>query len=102
MKYKVTVSIPDKATAGTAGAQYIKIKGTNGETDELQCDGDFTVNDKDVTCTVESSDDIGHYECVLWRTAGTDDWSFTKVIKLLQLLMFIKGGFELFIQYNNI
>ena len=79
MKYQITVSIAKESTAGTSDQQYVQIKGTEGSTEELLCSADFNVNDGDVTCTVESTDEIGHYECVGWRTSGTDEWSFTKV-----------------------
>ena len=81
-EYKITVSIYGGSSHdGTKGAQFVKIKGTEGETEELQCKADFDVFGQDVECTVSSSKNIGTYRCVIWRTTTGDGWTFTKVIR---------------------
>ena len=79
MSYVITVTILDKDGAGTKDTQYVKIKGTQGSTAELTCTTNFDVKGQDVSCTVESSAIIGHYECISWRTAGDDPFAFNKV-----------------------
>ena len=81
------MTILDKPAAGTVDKQYVKIKGTKGETEELECIANFNVNNQDVSCTVESTAEIGHYECVSWRTGGNDEWSFTKVNKFMAWIL---------------
>jgi hypothetical protein len=93
VKYQITVKIADKTTAGTADPQFVKIKGTKGSTDELKCNADFNVNNKDVTCTVESTADIGHYDCISWRTGGNDEWNFSEVILIRQMVIAVKAFF---------
>ena len=84
-EYKITVSIYGGSSHdGTKGAQFVKIKGTEGETEELQCKADFSVPGQDVECTVSSSKNIGTYRCLIWRTTTTDGWGFTKVIWSLE------------------
>ena len=70
----------DETYDGTAGAQYVTINGTKGETEELQCVADFNVIDQDVECTVSSNKIIGEYRCLIWKTTTNDGWVFKKVI----------------------
>ena len=58
----------------------MKIRGTKGETQELRCEANFDVYAQDVECTVYSSENIGAYECVIWRTTTDDGWVFSQVM----------------------
>ena len=78
--YQIKVKISDNTGAGTTDSQYVKVKGTSGETDEAQCSGDFSSQNSEVTCSFTSDSNIGHYDCVSWRTGGTDSFSFSKVL----------------------
>ena len=78
--YQIKVKISDNSGAGTTDSQYVKVKGTSGETDEAQCSGDFSSQNSEVTCSFTSDSNIGHYDCVSWRTGGTDSFSFSKVL----------------------
>ena len=77
--YKITISITAGSYDGTSGAQFVKIKGTEGETEELACEANFDVIGQDVQCTVSSSQNIGIYRCIIWRTTTTDGWTFRQV-----------------------
>ncbi|KAL5271415.1 hypothetical protein ACHWQZ_G001903 [Mnemiopsis leidyi] len=77
--YQIKVKISDNSGAGTTDSQYVKVKGTSGETDEAQCSGDFSSQNSEVTCSFTSDSNIGHYDCVSWRTGGTDSFSFSKI-----------------------
>jgi hypothetical protein len=79
-EYTITVSITDGQYDGTIGSQFVKIKGADGETEELECAADFDVTGQDVECKVESGKNIGEFECIVWRTTSTDGWSFNKVM----------------------
>ena len=63
----------------TEDPQYVKIKGSKGETEEVQCKADFYVYDQDVACTFESDVDIGDYRCLFLRTGGDDALRVKKV-----------------------
>jgi hypothetical protein len=82
-EYTITVSITDGQYDGTAGSQFVKIKGTEGETGELECAADFDVIGQDVECKVKSSKNIGDFKCINWRTTTGDGWSFDKVMDLI-------------------
>jgi hypothetical protein len=82
-KYTITVSITGGRYDGTAGSQFVKIKGTEGETEELECAADFDVIGQDVECEVESSKNIGEFKCIDWRTTTGDGWGFDKVMDLI-------------------
>ena len=58
----------------------MKIRGTQGETEEQQCVADFTKIGTDVTCKVNSMKNIGDIVCIVWRTTTADGWSFDKVM----------------------
>ena len=73
------MTIIDLWTAGTKDPQYVNIKGSRGETGEIQCQANFDVSNQDVTCRIGSDVDIGEYECLLWRTGGNDGWDIDKV-----------------------
>ena len=64
----------------TTNKQYVKIKGTIGETEEKWCDANFDVIDRDVSCVFVSDVNIGGYRCISLRTGGNDGIDFTKVI----------------------
>merc|ERR1712147_406084 len=69
VEYTITVSIKAGSIHyGTAADQFVKIKGSEGLTEELHCDADFDVNGQDVQCTVASSKYIGDVRCIVWRT----------------------------------
>ena len=78
-EYTITVSITGGDYDGTVGSQFVKIKGAEGETGELECAADFDVIGQDVECKVESGKNIGEFECIVWRTTTGDGWSFDKV-----------------------
>ena len=80
VEYTITVSIKAGSIHyGTAADQFVKIKGSEGLTEELHCDADFDVNGQDVQCTVASSKYIGDVRCIVWRTTTTDGWDLVKV-----------------------
>ena len=71
----------------------MKIKGTEGETEEMPCEANFDVTGEDVECTVSSSQNIGTYKCIVWRTTTGDGWNFDQVslkLKGLPLHLFFK------------
>jgi len=78
VEYKITVAIKSGSYDGTDGDQFVKISGTKGETEELQCLADFSAGTSP-TCEVDSHADIGEYTCVIWRTVGTDGWIFSEL-----------------------
>ena len=80
--YRITISIHGGSNSGTAAAQFVRIKGTDGETEEMPCLANFNMIGQDVTCTVSSSQNIGTYRCIIWRTTTTDGWNFEQVIGL--------------------
>ena len=75
----ITVSISSGLWTGTKAAQFVKIKGTEGETEEMPCEANFDVTGEDVECTVSSSKNIGTYKCIVWRTTTDDGWNFDQV-----------------------
>ena len=77
--YKITISITAGSYDGTSAAQFVKIKGTEGETEELACEANFDLIGQDVQCAVSSSQNIGIYRCIIWRTTTTDGWTFRQV-----------------------
>ena len=79
-EYQITVSIKDCSNCGTTGSQYVKITGTQGETTEQRCEANFNLIGKDVTCTVNSGENIGDYRCLIWRNDASDGWDITRVI----------------------
>ena len=78
-QYRVTYSIWNHGNARTKDKQYVKIKGTNGETSEKWCDKNFDVTNQDVLCVFHSEVDIGDYRCVSLRTGGSDGIDLSKV-----------------------
>ena len=72
MRYQITYSIASDQHARTKNSQYVTIKGSEGETEEQQCEADFDVVNQDVLCVFHSSVDIGDYRCVSLRTGGND------------------------------
>ena len=82
--YTITYSIADLANANTRDNQYITIKGTDGEADEVLCVNNFDVIDQDVECRVEGAVDIGEYECVVLRTGGSDGLDLSQVTLTVQ------------------
>ena len=78
-QYNITYSIWADANARTEDPQYVKIKGKKGETNENLCDENFNVIDQDVACVFISDINIGDYECVSLRTAGSDGLDLIKV-----------------------
>ena len=81
--YQLTVSIASNKYDGTAEPQYVKIRGTLGETEEKQCTADFNLIGQNVTCIIWSGATLGNYRCLVWRNGGPDGWDFTEVILLL-------------------
>jgi hypothetical protein len=79
----ITASITDGKWEGTEATQYVKIRGTQGETEEHRCYADFTKYGTDVTCKVYSTKNIGDIECIVWRTTTTDGWGFDKVMSII-------------------
>ena len=73
------MTIINNIHARTVNPQYVNIKGSRGETGEIQCEANFNVYDQDVTCRIVSDSDIGEYECLVWRTGGSDGWDINKV-----------------------
>ena len=88
VQYEITYSIGDHRYARTRNSQYVKIKGTNGETDEIRCDEDFYVHNLDVLCVFESYVDIGEYRCVLLRTGGSDGLLLAQVMEQPSVRLF--------------
>ena len=73
------MSLLNCVECGTADPQYVKIRGTLGETTEQERDASFERVGRDVTCTIRSEEYIGDYRCVIWRHGGDNDWTFTQV-----------------------
>ena len=69
----------DLRNAKSTSDQYIKIKGSEGETEEIQCLADFNVINQDVVCTFTSDVSVGEYKCLSLRTGGFDGLDISKV-----------------------
>ena len=80
MEYQLKVLIDNGEHSGSVEPQYIKIKGTEKETAEQECDADFTKRGQNVTCVIRSGEYIGDYSCFTWRNGGEDALVFTQVI----------------------
>lgn len=78
-EYTITASITDGYWDGTNAPQYVRIKGTQGVTEELQCVADFSRIGEDAECTVKSSRNIGDIKCIIWRTSSSNGWAFDKL-----------------------
>ena len=70
----------DDRYARTRNSQFVKIKGSNGETEEHRCNANFDVIKQDVLCIFQSPVNIGDYRCISLRTGGTDGIYFIKVV----------------------
>ena len=79
VEYTITYTIASNSNARTGNDQYVKIKGTNGQTEENMCDADFNVFNKDVVCSFKSEVNIGYYTCVALRTGGSDGLDLAQV-----------------------
>ena len=75
----MTYSIANIVNANTVNQQYVKIKGSIGETDEIRCNANFDVINRDVICTFDSDVEIGEYQCVVLRTGGNDGLDLRQV-----------------------
>ena len=84
--YQITVSIQDCYYCGADGSQYVKFTGTQGGTTEQKCEANFNLYGQDVTCTINSGENIGEYRCLKWRNGVYDGWDFTKVINVAMTL----------------
>ena len=80
VEYQITVSIDSCGTCGTNGPQYVTFIGTEGETTEQRCDANFNWIGQDVTCTINSGQNIGEYRCLKWRNGANDGWDIIQVI----------------------
>ena len=76
----ITYSIYHEAEANTVDTQFVTIKGSDGDTAEHLCDGNFNVLGQDVSCVFVSSVNIGVYRCVSLRTGGSDGLRLSKVV----------------------
>ena len=79
VEYQIIVSVRGYSSDGTDDQQFVKIKGTRAQTEELECKADFSAGST-ATCSVSSAQDIGEYRCVIWRTGGDDGWALTQVM----------------------
>ncbi|XP_063684726.1 uncharacterized protein LOC134818932 [Bolinopsis microptera] len=85
VQYKITYSISKAGNAGSEDSQYVKITGSEGETEEQEClsklaeSADFDNKGDDVECYIESDINIGDYGCVYLRTGGDNGLDLTKV-----------------------
>ena len=89
--YSVTVSIKDCSNCGTTGSQYVKITGTLEETTEQRCEANFNLIGQDVTCIIQSEENIGDYRCLIWRNGANDGWDIIQVIQRGRLILWIVG-----------
>jgi hypothetical protein len=80
------VSITGGTYDGTVGEQFVKIKGTQGVTEEHKCEADFTNIGQDVECKVKSSGVIGDFQCIVWKTTTADGWAFNKVMNPIRCI----------------
>ena len=56
------------------------------ETEERQCDADFTIIGRDVWCSYQSIVNIGEYRCAALRIGGSGNAAqFTKVRTVLSI-----------------
>ena len=70
----------DGSYGRTRDSQFVKIKGSNGETEQYRCNANFDVLNQDVLCVFQSPVNIGDYRCISLRTGGTDGIYFIKVV----------------------
>ena len=76
----MTVSIKQCEYCGTTVPQFVKFTGTQGETTEQRCEANFNLIGQDVTCTIQSVENIGEYRCLIWKNDGADGWDIIQVI----------------------
>ena len=60
------------------------ITGTEAQTEENECDADFSVAGSTLSCTVASDVMIGEFRCMKWRNAGGDG---SRIIKVFDYLL---------------
>ena len=59
--------------------QYVTMRGTLTDTEEMLCDADFSTLEGDKVCTLTSDVNIGDFRCVRWRLGGADGWNMGEV-----------------------
>ena len=59
--------------------QYVTMRGTLADTEEMLCDADFSTLEGDKVCTLTSDVNIGDFRCVRWRLGGADGWNMGEV-----------------------
>ena len=79
-QYTVIYTLWDDEDAPTTSSQYITVKGTNGQTEEYECNSEnFREPGAEVSCVIDSSVKIGNYRCLMLRTGGMDGLDFVRV-----------------------
>ena len=56
----------------TEDDQYVSMRGTLADTEEVLCDADFSKVEGEKICTLTSNVNIGEFRCIRWRTGGDD------------------------------
>ena len=52
--------------------QYVTMRGTLADTEEVPCEADFSKVEGEKICTLTSNVDIGEFRCIRWRIGGGD------------------------------
>jgi len=79
-QYTVIYTLWDDEDAPTTSSQYITVKGTNGQTEEYECNSEnFRRPGAEVSCVIDSSVKIGNYRCLMLRTGGMDGLNFVRL-----------------------
>ena len=51
--------------------QYVTMRGTLADTEEVRCDADFSKVEGEKICTLTSNVNIGEFRCIRWRLGGS-------------------------------
>ena len=75
----VTIYKGNYAYPQTEDDQYVSMRGTLADTEEVLCDADFSKVEGEKICTLTSNVNIGEFRCIRWRTGGGDGLRLNEV-----------------------
>ena len=73
VQYTVTATIykGDYKDPQSDEDQYLTMRGTLADTEEVRCDADFSIVEGEKICTLTSNVNIGEFRCIRWRLGGS-------------------------------
>ena len=74
VQYTVTATIykGDYSHPQSDEDQYVTMRGTLADTEEVRCDADFSRVEGEKICTLTSNVNIGEFRCIRWKLGGGD------------------------------